>query len=329
MAERRTLNKSISVSEQVNDCSLLAIVSFTWGIIHADDWGIITGKPRTFRALVVPLVPADDEAVAGALDELVAQRLVVRYTVSGEPWLWFPNFDKHQQGLHKRTTAHRLPTPADADPGSLSAPELCAQWGSGKAPEPAGTSCSEDTLPGNSGKVPETAGNSLLREVKGSEPKGSEGNQDLAPADADAAPKPAASKPTVKQPTPRAETPEEPTDPKTPAPHVRMAETVWQLYGQELPCPRGVVTACGQFRERWGDEGQGYFLDELRNANGGPHVPEGAKPEKHIGDAVRDAIRRNFEWDPRAPGYKGNRSRAAPMTQQQADLWNHPQRIEE
>lgn len=167
MANRRTLHKKISLCEQLADVSDLAKLAYTWGILHADDWGVIKASPRGFKAEVLPLNDAPPSDVATALDELVSVRLVVRYSVGGVPHLWFPTFDVYQDGLHKRTERNRLPMPTKADPGSIENEELARQL----FPEP---EAEPDALPGISGKVLESAGISGLARARGNETKGNE-----------------------------------------------------------------------------------------------------------------------------------------------------------
>jgi hypothetical protein len=116
MANRRMISKSISVSKQVNDMSLLSRLIFTWMIPHADDWGRMAGDPGVIRAMVFPMstvanmipgqpiqITITDEIIDGCLDEMVDSALIVRYETDGIQYLCFPSWDNHQTGLHKRT----------------------------------------------------------------------------------------------------------------------------------------------------------------------------------------------------------------------------------
>jgi len=111
VANRRMVAKKISLSEQVNDLSDTAALAYTWAIVHADDWGIVHAGPRRFKAEVVPLRDWTVVQVEQALDEMVAAGLVVRYWHAGEPYIWFPTFADHQEGLQKRTRTNGLPHP--------------------------------------------------------------------------------------------------------------------------------------------------------------------------------------------------------------------------
>lgn len=103
MANRRMLSKSISISEQANDLSDFAALLFTWMIPHADDWGVLPGSARKIKALVIPLRPQSADDVESALLELVEADLLWRYEVDGQLYIQFRTWEKHQDGLHKRS----------------------------------------------------------------------------------------------------------------------------------------------------------------------------------------------------------------------------------
>ena len=100
MANRRMINKSISVSEQVNDLSDFAALLFTWLIPHTDDYGVIPGTSRKIKALVIPMRKQSAEHVETALKEIQAARLLWRYVYYDNEYLQFCKFVEHQD-LHK------------------------------------------------------------------------------------------------------------------------------------------------------------------------------------------------------------------------------------
>lgn len=105
MANRRMICKSISTSEQANELSDFAALLFTWMIPHADDWGILPGSPKVVKALVIPMRRQGPKEVEKALREMVANELIWWYEVDGKLYIQFRTFEKHQEGLHKRTKA--------------------------------------------------------------------------------------------------------------------------------------------------------------------------------------------------------------------------------
>jgi DnaD/phage-associated family protein len=112
MAERRMVSKVISISEKVNSLSLFGRLLYTWMIPHADDFGRLPGSPAKVRALVVPMADETVKDVEQALADMHERGLIIWYEVDGERFIQITNFEKHQQGLHKRTKS-KFPEPPD------------------------------------------------------------------------------------------------------------------------------------------------------------------------------------------------------------------------
>lgn len=112
MAERRMISKVISISEKVNSLSLFGRLLYTWMIPHADDFGRLPGSPAKVRALVVPMADETVKDVEEALADMHRKGLIIWYEVNGEKFIQITNFEKHQQGLHKRTKS-KFPEPPD------------------------------------------------------------------------------------------------------------------------------------------------------------------------------------------------------------------------
>ncbi|MEK3673588.1 DnaD domain-containing protein [Paenibacillus sp. FSL R10-2771] len=104
MAEKRMISKVISISEKVNELpSIFDMLLFTWMIPHTDDFGRMAGSPGKVRHLVVPMLDCTKEDVSTSLQRLQAQGLILWYEADGERVVQIQQFEKHQQGLHKRT----------------------------------------------------------------------------------------------------------------------------------------------------------------------------------------------------------------------------------
>jgi len=56
MAQKRMLNKSISLSKQVKKLSLKHKLFFTWAIPHLDDYGLIDNDSEVLKATICPMV---------------------------------------------------------------------------------------------------------------------------------------------------------------------------------------------------------------------------------------------------------------------------------
>jgi len=113
MAERRMISKAISISEKVNSLSVFGRLLYTWMIPHADDFGRLPGSPVKVRALVVPMAEETIKDVEQALKDMHKHGLIIWYEVDGERFIQITNFEKHQQGLHKRTPS-KYPSPPNS-----------------------------------------------------------------------------------------------------------------------------------------------------------------------------------------------------------------------
>lgn len=113
MAERRMISKAISISEKVNSLSVFGRLLYTWMIPHADDFGRLPGSPVKVRALVVPMADETIKDVEQALKDMHKHGLIIWYEVDGERFIQITNFEKHQQGLHKRTPS-KYPSPPNS-----------------------------------------------------------------------------------------------------------------------------------------------------------------------------------------------------------------------
>lgn len=148
MAEKRMISKSISVSEKVNMLpDVFDMLLFTWLIPHSDDFGRLNGSPGKIKALVVPMMDKTKKDVEQSLHSLHGAELIIWYEVSGEKYIQIINFEKHQQGLHKRTKS--------------------------KFPEPDGNS---NDIPETSRNFPEFPSELNRTELKGTELNGTEQN---------------------------------------------------------------------------------------------------------------------------------------------------------
>lgn len=146
MAEKRMISKVISISEKVNMLpDIFDMLLFTWIIPHTDDFGRLAGSPAKVKALVVPMLDKSIKEVGDSIQRLHDQGLIHWYEVDGEKVIQVTNFEKHQQGLHKRTRS--------------------------KFPDPPDKSNEIRNIPGNSGNFP-----TFPPEGKGTEQKGTEEN---------------------------------------------------------------------------------------------------------------------------------------------------------
>ena len=127
MARGRMVSRSICASKQVNDLSTdLCRLAFTWAIALLDRNGCLYGDPCIVKSMVFPRrVDITAEHMDAMIDEWVAADLVQRYTVAGDVYLHFPNFRKHQTGLHAdREGDSGIPIPQCPESESGPTPDL-------------------------------------------------------------------------------------------------------------------------------------------------------------------------------------------------------------
>ena len=111
MARGRMISKVISLDEKVNalsddTCRLL----FTWLITHLDCEGRIYGDAQAIKSIVFPRRNISVRKIENYLKELESCRLIFRYSVNGNQYLWMKNFEKHQTGLRKdRESPSQIP----------------------------------------------------------------------------------------------------------------------------------------------------------------------------------------------------------------------------
>lgn len=119
------LSKVISVSEKVNMLpDLFDMLLFTWMIPHTDDYGRLGGSPAKVKALVVPMLDKSIKDVEAALRRLNDAKLIIWYESNGEPVIQITNFEKHQDGLKRRSPSKFVePRHFTSNDGILSASE--------------------------------------------------------------------------------------------------------------------------------------------------------------------------------------------------------------
>ena len=97
MALRRMLNKSISLSAQVNQLSDAAEILFTWAIPHFDDEGRMRGEPNFVKAAVVPLKKWTERKIIRLIDEIITARLWDVYKSDGVTIIQGVKWYRHQR----------------------------------------------------------------------------------------------------------------------------------------------------------------------------------------------------------------------------------------
>ncbi len=93
MAQKRMLNKSISLSSQVSKLSLKEKLLFTWSIPHLDDYGLIENDPEVIKATVCPMVK---EIIIQDIKQFVNKAEVIGLVIVYQDCIEFTGFENHQ-----------------------------------------------------------------------------------------------------------------------------------------------------------------------------------------------------------------------------------------
>lgn len=100
----RILKESIRTSKSVNAMSDFQFRLWAYLITYVDDYGRGSADPELLKGFVFPRRKGVTEsAIEKALADLANMGLVNLYNVDGEPYLYFPNWGKHQRIQTKRS----------------------------------------------------------------------------------------------------------------------------------------------------------------------------------------------------------------------------------
>lgn len=106
------IDNCISISEKINDLSLREAFIYTWIIPHLDDWGRITGSPRTLKALVFPMKKEISiKNIEDTLTKFKEMGLFLWEEVNGEMVLQMPfeKFNSHQSISEAKRAKSKYP----------------------------------------------------------------------------------------------------------------------------------------------------------------------------------------------------------------------------
>lgn len=110
MARGRMISKSLSTSEKfaalveyVPTIAEFCHALYPLLVIHTDDFGRLQGDPFTVKALCYPASPRPLAEFSHALQALHDVTLLTWYAVDNKGFIQITVFERHQQGLHKRT----------------------------------------------------------------------------------------------------------------------------------------------------------------------------------------------------------------------------------
>lgn len=109
----RLIKDSLRISKKVNKLSDFNFRIWVYLITYVDDYGRGSADPELLKGLVFPRRAGLTEAqISGALDDLANNGMIALYESEGEPYFYFPNWDKHQQIRNKKS---KFPNPRTND----------------------------------------------------------------------------------------------------------------------------------------------------------------------------------------------------------------------
>lgn len=117
MARIRTIKPEYWTDERVGECSIPARLLFIAAWNFADDHGGLDRSPKQLKAQAFPYDAIDCEPL---VQELLSQRLLIEYEVSGKKYLHIRGFRKHQK--NEKPAAPRFPVYRDGTDGASGAP---------------------------------------------------------------------------------------------------------------------------------------------------------------------------------------------------------------
>ena len=106
----RVIKESIRTSKKVNALSDFEFRLWLYLITYVDDYGRGSADPELIKNLVFPRRKGiTEQQIQKALDSLANIGMVILYEYDDEPFLYFPNWDKHQRIQSKKS---KFPDPA-------------------------------------------------------------------------------------------------------------------------------------------------------------------------------------------------------------------------
>jgi hypothetical protein len=96
MAQKRMIDKKISISEQANNLDDGASLLFTWMVPHADDAGLLPYSSRQIKGLVIPLRDITVETVGIQLESICKEGLITPFEYDGQKYWKINKFHEFQ-----------------------------------------------------------------------------------------------------------------------------------------------------------------------------------------------------------------------------------------
>jgi hypothetical protein len=96
MAQKRMIDRRISVSEQIGNLTIPQMLIFTWSIPHSDDVGLLPFSTKTLKATIIPLIDMSYEEFDVCWKAIVEQKLVEFFEYDEQKFWRIKTFLKNQ-----------------------------------------------------------------------------------------------------------------------------------------------------------------------------------------------------------------------------------------
>ena len=96
MAQKRMIDKKVSVSEQVADLSILGQLVFTWSVPHSDDVGFLPHSNRSLKAMIIPMIEIELTEFAKIVNDIVKKGLWKEIEHEEDKFYYLCSFNEHQ-----------------------------------------------------------------------------------------------------------------------------------------------------------------------------------------------------------------------------------------
>lgn len=100
MAQKRLIDKKISLSEKLAELPFGAQLLYTWMIPHADDFGLLQGSPRTIKAQVLPMADVSLADVTSWIIKMERLGLLKSFKYQEKEFYHIQDFEKNQNLRH-------------------------------------------------------------------------------------------------------------------------------------------------------------------------------------------------------------------------------------
>jgi hypothetical protein len=118
VANRRMIARNVATSKKISCVSEFAEIVWYRSQPFADDFGRLTADPEVLRATIIPMGRRGKQVGLGriedALEELERAGLLYRYSVNGDTYMEFTNFDKFQTMKSDRNPKAEYPEPRES-----------------------------------------------------------------------------------------------------------------------------------------------------------------------------------------------------------------------